>query len=92
MVALACRNVDEWKHTENPALHILATRRRTLGAEHPDTLTAASSLASTYGAQGRRAEAEALKTQVLGVRARNPGPGDETPAVLSRMANLAAKY
>lgn len=92
MVALARRNIGEWMQAETLELNILDTRRTTLGAEHPDTLTAKSNLASTYGAQGRLAEAEALKAEVLEVRSRSPGSRGETSVALTSMTNLAATY
>ena len=39
--------------------------KRILGDEHPATLTSMNSLAQTYWAQGKTAEAAALQEQVL---------------------------
>ena len=36
----------------------LAVRKRVQGAEHPDTLTTASDLASSLSSQGKHAEAD----------------------------------
>jgi hypothetical protein len=40
---------------------VLEIRKRVLGDEHPDTLTAIANLALTYGDQGRLKEAEELE-------------------------------
>src|SRR5262249_10291765 len=44
---------------------VLATRRRILGDEHPDTLTAMGNLATSLSAQGDVAGARTLQEQVL---------------------------
>ncbi len=43
----------------------METRKTKLGANHPSTLTIMANLASTYGNQGRWAEAETLFVQVM---------------------------
>jgi Tetratricopeptide repeat len=58
-----------------------------LGPEHPNTLTSMANLASTYGNQGRLAEAEKLEVQVLETRKSALGP--EHPDTLVSMNNLA---
>jgi len=68
----------------------VATRRRLLGAEHPDTLAAMSDLARLYGSMGRRAEAEKLDDQILERRRRLLG--EEHPETLDAMAALAYIY
>ena len=68
----------------------METRKRVLGAEHPDTLTSMANLASTYRNQGRWKEAEELNVQVMETRKRVLGA--EHPSTLSSMANLASTY
>ena len=53
---------------------VLEARRRLLGPEHPDTLTAMVNLASTLWAQGELGAARALKEQVLEACRRLLGP------------------
>ena len=48
-------------------LQVIETRKKVLGAEHPDTLTSMANLASTYRNQGRWKEAEELEVQVMEV-------------------------
>ena len=43
-------------------------RKRVLGAEHPDTLTAASNLAASLKSQEKYDEAEKMEREVLAVR------------------------
>jgi len=68
----------------------VATRRRLLGEEHPDTLAAMSDLARLYGSMGRRAEAEKIDDQILATRRRLLGDGH--PETLDAMAALAFVY
>ncbi len=68
----------------------VATRRRLLGEEHPDTLAAMSDLARLYGSMGRRAEAEKLDDRILETRRRLLG--EENPKTLEAMAALAFLY
>jgi hypothetical protein len=65
----------------------METRKRVLGAEHPDTLTSMANLASTYRNQGRWSEAEELQTTELEICSRVLG--QEHPDTLISMANLA---
>jgi hypothetical protein len=67
-------NQGRWKDAEELGLQVLERRKRVLGAEHPDTLTGMATLAFTWKAQSRRAEALALmeecvllRTQILGL-------------------------
>ncbi|KAJ7254175.1 hypothetical protein C8J57DRAFT_1658270 [Mycena rebaudengoi] len=62
----------------------------TLGAEHPDTLTAMANLASTYWKQGKLTDAEELEVVVLEKRRGNLGP--DHPDTLLAMGNLADIY
>jgi hypothetical protein len=58
-----------------------------LGADHPNTLTSMSNLASTYRRQGRWEEAEQLEVQVMEMSKTKLGA--DHPDTLTRMANLA---
>ena len=51
----------------------LETRRRTLGAEHPDTLTSLNNLAASYYSQGRYDKAESMFRETLEIRRRTLG-------------------
>ena len=66
---------------------MLAGRRRVLGAEHPDTLTAMNNLAVTTHARGDLAGARALLDQVVEPNRRLLGA--EHPSTLIAMNNLA---
>ena len=66
---------------------VLEVYRRVNGEEHPDTLTAAASLAATYIRQERHAKAEVLQLEVLGASRRVRGTGH--PATLRYARNLA---
>jgi tetratricopeptide repeat protein len=70
--------------------HVMETRKRVLGAEHPDTLTSMANLASTNRNQGRWKEAEDLEVQVMETRMRVPG--QEHPDTLMAMWNLSANW
>lgn len=48
----------------------LAVTKRTLGEEHPNTLTSINNLAELYGSQGRYSEAEPLYVRALEVTKR----------------------
>jgi hypothetical protein len=61
---------------------------RVLGAEHPDTLTTASNLASSLSHQGKHVEAERIRREVLEVEKRVLGA--EHPDTLISANNLAS--
>jgi tetratricopeptide (TPR) repeat protein len=79
-----------WKEAEELEVQVMETRKRVLGAEHPDTLTSMANLASTFWNQGRWKEAEELDVQVMETRKRVLGA--EHPDTLTSMANLASTY
>ncbi len=64
----------------------LALAERTLGPEHPDTLSSVENLASIYFEQGRIAESEPLYRRVLEARERVLGP--EHPDTLVSVNDL----
>jgi len=70
---------------------VLATRRRVLGDDHPDTLTSRDTLAWLAGRQGRRAEAVELYRQVLADRSRVLGTSHpDTQATRDELTKLTA--
>ncbi|MFN9076574.1 MAG: tetratricopeptide repeat protein, partial [bacterium] len=64
----------------------LATRRRTLGEEHPDTLVSINNMGSLLQAQGRLAEAEPYLREALEKRRRTLG--EEHPQTLGSIGNM----
>lgn len=76
-----------WKEAEDLDAKVLEARRRVLGEEHPDTITAMANLASTYRDQGRWKEAGELFVKVL--EASRSVLGEEHPYTIRAMANLA---
>ncbi len=65
-------------------------RKTKLGADHPDTLTSMSNLASTYRKQGRWDKAETLDIQAM--EKSKTQLGADHPDTLASMANLASTY
>jgi hypothetical protein len=51
------------KEAEELEVHILNTRKRVLGADHPETILSMSNLSETYRSQERWTEAEDLSLQ-----------------------------
>ena len=78
------------KEAENLQITVLNTRSRILGGEHPETMRAMASLASTNRDLGKYTEAERLEIQVLDDR--NRILGVEHPDTIRAMANLAVTY
>jgi tetratricopeptide (TPR) repeat protein len=88
-----------WFLTENFPSHleaeVIAKRaielaEKSLGAEHPDTLTNRSNLASLYQARGEYEKALPLMTEVLDISERVLGA--EHPDTLARRNNVALLY
>ena len=79
-----------WQDAEELNVQVMETRKRVLGAEHPDTLISIANLASTYRNQGRWKKAEELEVQVMKTRKRVLGA--EHPFTLISIANLASTY
>ncbi|WP_150744398.1 tetratricopeptide repeat protein, partial [Pseudomonas fluorescens] len=75
-----------WEEARALQMAELDARRRTLGSEHPTTLTAMSNLASTLRAQGVWEEARALQMAELDARRRTLG--SEHPTTLATMLTL----
>jgi hypothetical protein len=68
-------------------VEVLEKRRRILGEEHLDTVTAMSNLANMLSDQGKLEEAAAMKMEVLGKRRRILD--EEHLDTISAMNNLA---
>ncbi|KAL8907437.1 MAG: hypothetical protein Q9207_001407 [Kuettlingeria erythrocarpa] len=66
---------------------VLEKRRRILGDEHPDTITAMKNLANTLSDQGQLDKAASMQQEVLEKTRRILG--DEHPNTTSAMSNLA---
>jgi non-specific serine/threonine protein kinase/serine/threonine-protein kinase len=64
----------------------LATRRRTLGEEHPDTLASINSMGALLQLQGRPAEAELCHREALEKHRRTLG--EEHPDTLTSISNM----
>jgi tetratricopeptide (TPR) repeat protein len=88
--ALVLYEAGQWKEAEELEVQVMETRKRLLGAEHPDTLTSMTNLALTYSNQGRWKEAEELEVQVVETRKRVLGA--ERLDTLTSIANLASTY
>ncbi|KAF7365906.1 FabD/lysophospholipase-like protein [Mycena venus] len=80
----------QWKQAETLLVAVMETRKRTLGEEHPDTLTSFANLALTYWSQGRWKDAEAL--QVVVMETSKHMLGEEDPETLRSIAHLATTY
>jgi hypothetical protein len=57
-----------WDDAEKVEVQVMETRKKNLGADHPNTLTSIAILASTYRNQGRWNAAEELEVQVMETR------------------------
>jgi hypothetical protein len=70
-----------WDEAEVAIAQVLEVERRTLGADHPDTLTSMANLASTYRNQGRWEAAEELEGYLDGQLELRVLHEDEDPAI-----------
>jgi len=71
-------------------IQVLDVRSRTLGEEHPDSISAMGTLACTYGSLGKCADAEKLEIKVLDLR--NRFLGEEHLNTVWAMGNLSNTY
>jgi tetratricopeptide (TPR) repeat protein len=90
MVGQVLWEEGRWKEGEELDVKVMEARRRVLGEEHPDTITAKANLATTYSRQGKEDKAEELKVKVLAARRRVLG--EEHPDTITAKANLALTY
>ena len=68
-------------------VHLLTSRRRLVGGDDPDTLTAMQLLAECYNSEGKNDEAESLLVDVMKGRRRTQGA--DHPETLAVMESLA---
>ncbi|EIM79544.1 uncharacterized protein STEHIDRAFT_163582 [Stereum hirsutum FP-91666 SS1] len=83
-------NLGRWMMEESMQAKEMDITKRTLGEEHPNTLTSMSNLALTYSKQYRWTEAERLQVSVLETRKRVLS--EEHPNTLTSMSDLASTY
>ncbi|KAL6714664.1 hypothetical protein ACLMJK_008089 [Lecanora helva] len=69
---------------------VVETRKRTLGEEHPDTLSSIHNLAIRYSEAGERQKALQIMEQVVETRKRTLG--EEHPNTLGSIHSLANRY
>jgi tetratricopeptide (TPR) repeat protein len=86
-IAMTLHSDGQYNEAEELFGRGMESRKRVLGAEHPDTLTSMANLASTYRNQGRWKEAEELQAQELQLCSKVLG--EEHPDTLISMENLA---
>ena len=79
-----------WNEAETIYTRLLEIEKTKLGADHPNTLTSISHLASTYRNQGRWDQAEELQVQVMEILKRKLGEGHLD--TLTSISNLALIY
>jgi hypothetical protein len=80
------------KKAEELEVQVMETRKRTLGQEHPSTLSSMNNLALTLCKQRRWMESEVLEVlEVQTMETRKMVLGQEYPLTLTSIANLALK-
>jgi hypothetical protein len=86
-LALTYNSQGRWKEAEELGLHVMESRKRVLGEDHPDTLTTMGNLALTYNSQGRWKEAEELGLHVM--EARKRVLGEDHPHTIASVHDLS---
>jgi tetratricopeptide (TPR) repeat protein len=81
-------DIGRWEESATMEKEVLQRRRRILGEENPDTISAVNNLATTLQSLGKLDEAAAMHEKVLEMRSRILG--DEHPDTISATSNLAA--
>jgi hypothetical protein len=66
-----CQRRAQYALAETLAAQLLAGRRQTLGAAHPDTVVAAAALALAYVSQGKFVQGEPLGREILEFNRKN---------------------
>jgi non-specific serine/threonine protein kinase/serine/threonine-protein kinase len=84
------KDLSRFDEAESLYKQVLEGQRRTLGADHPDTLNTLHNLAALYRDSGRYDEAEPLFKQAL--KARRDKLGPEHPKTLLSIDGLARVY
>jgi tetratricopeptide (TPR) repeat protein len=77
-----------WNEAEASFKQMMETRKRMLGQEHPDTISAMSNLSITLGDLGRLDEAAKMKKEVLEKMRRILG--EDHPSTITAMNNLSS--
>jgi hypothetical protein len=90
MVADAYSLGGRWDDAEKLELQVVETRKRKLGADHPDTLTSMGNLALIYYRQGQWNAAQDLFVQVMDLSKKKLGA--DYPDTLKSMGNLTSTY
>jgi tetratricopeptide (TPR) repeat protein len=86
--AMTMYSDGRYNEAEELFVQVMETRKKKLGADHPDTLTSMGNLASTYRNQGRWDVAEELEMQVMETFKKKLGA--DHPDTLTSMNNLAS--
>jgi len=68
-------NQGRWEAAEELEVQVMETRKKKMGADHPDTLGSMHNLALTYRDKGRWDEAEQLQVQVMETSKKKLGAG-----------------
>jgi len=68
------KNQGRWKEAEELEVQVMETRKRVLGAEHPDMLTSVNNLAFTLKSQSRNEEAISLMRKCFQLQKQILGP------------------
>jgi CHAT domain-containing protein/tetratricopeptide (TPR) repeat protein len=87
---IALRAKGDFRNAIPLAEHLMATRRRVLGEQHPDTATSVNNLAFLYQSMGDYAKAEPLYRQALEIEKKVLGENHESTA--RTLTNLAGLY
>ncbi|KAJ2892346.1 kinesin light chain [Zalerion maritima] len=87
-LASTYRNQGRWKEAEDLFVQVMETRKRVLGAEHPDRLTSMSNLAFTWHSLDRTEEAISLMDECVRGRTSRLGLGHSL--VVSPMSAVAS--
>ena len=77
-----------WKEAEGLEVHVMETKMRLLGTDHPDTLTSMANLATTYMSQGWRSVTTDLQIEAVNQLRTTLGEGHPSTGVA--IANLAS--
>ena len=86
-IAHVLNQQGHYREEEPILVEVIKERERTLGPEHPDTLTARHRLAWAFARENKNAEAETESRAVLALRERVLGP--ENAETLATRRNLA---
>jgi tetratricopeptide (TPR) repeat protein/predicted Ser/Thr protein kinase len=87
-IGVAYYDMSVYPEAQQQLERAVELRKRTLGPEHPDTLSSMNELGNLYNYEGKYAAAEALLSQVLAARQRLLG--SEHKDTLATMSDLAS--